>query len=591
MRLFYHKPLWGLVPLLISSVLSTPTPQQTTETNGTLFLPSLFPSNPSGIPTSESFSTDGTLQGSLILHNGRIHTLSPSNPVISVLAIKSGRVVYTGTSLPAATSLFSTPPKTIDLHQRTAIPGLIDSHNHVVLLGNRPGYHTPLEYASSIPDVQRIVRERIRNDGVPEGKWVTTIGGFSPNQLAPGLRLPTLEELDDAAPDHPVFISTSFSGPATANTRGKEILTSLDWEYGPVNVAENGSISSGLENGKALLWLRRQLTLEDRKRSVRDAMAYAASVGVTTHLDQGAFTATNTPADLAASEDLFTFHKPWLSVYTEHKGIIRLRLNFLHEDNSTSNPTLAQRLLNTFPFFGNDMVRTGAVGEFHVSTADYAGGPSFDAGALKIAQAGWRLEVHSLTDTDYKSQIQSFEKINAQVPITNLRWVVAHVPRITDEYLARLKALGGGVNLSGWQYLAGTGNASNPAGPPWKLIVESGIPAGFGADGANIAPLSPWPHIYYAVTGKNAKGELINPGQTLSRQKALELYTRDNTWFLGGPDETSLGILEKGRLGDLVVLSEDYFTVPEERLKKLTSVLTVVGGVVVHESGRLKSLG
>ncbi|KAK4224696.1 amidohydrolase family-domain-containing protein [Podospora fimiseda] len=578
--------IWNLVPLLlISSVLGTPTPQTTETTNATVFLPSLFNSNP--IPT-DAFQSDGALSGSLILHNGRIHTLSTSGPAtVSVLAIKSGQIIYTGNSLPSATGLFDSPPKTINLGQKTAVPGLIDSHNHFVLFGNRPGYHTPLEYALSIPDVQQIYRQRIQK-GVPEGKWITTIGGFSSNQFAPELRLPTLEELDAVAPNHPVFISTSFAGPATTNSRGKAIVTNLSWQYGPVNVSENGGITSGLENGKALLYLRQQSTFEDRKRSVRDAMAYAASVGVTTHLDQGGFTATNTPSDVAASENLYTFHQPFLSVYASNQALVRLRLNFLHEDTDTNSTTLTQRLLNTFPFFGNSMIRTGAIGEFLVSQQFYAGNNTiFDSGALKIAEAKWRLEVHSLTSTDFKTQIESFERIDAQVSIKDLRWVIAHVPRITEEYLKRLKALGGGVNLSGWQYLSGTGNETNPAGPPWKTIVESGIPAGFGADGVNIAPLSPWPHIYYAITGKNAKGEIINPGQGLTRQKVLEFYTRDNTWFLGGPDEKSLGILEVGRLGDVVVLNEDYFTVPEESLKRLRSVLTVVGGVVVHDSGEL----
>ena len=179
--------------------------------------------------------------------------------------------------------------------------------------------------------------------------------------------------------------------------------------------------------------------------------------------------------------------------------------------------------------------------------------------------------------------ITLWESINARFPITKLRWVLAHVPQITAEYLLRLKKLGGGVNLTSWLYLAGTGNSTHPAGSPFRTIVDSGIPAGFGGDGPQIAPLSPWPHIYYAVTGKNAKGEVINPGQTISRAEALRMYTRENNWFLGGPDEGRLGVLEEGRLGDVVVLSEDYFKVEVEGLKKLKSVLTVVGGVVVHK--------
>lgn len=284
MRLSYQTPTWGILAFLWSvHVLGNPGPQAP-DTNGTLLISSVFNSN--SIPDSQ-VESDGTLRGSLILHNGRIHTLSGSSPsLVSVLAIKSGRIVYVGNSLSSANRLFDSdpsPPKTVNLRQRTAVPGLIDSHNHIVLLGNRPGYHTPLEYALSISDVQNTIRQRIRN-GVPEGKWITTIGGFSPNQFSE-LRLPTLSELDVAAPNHPVFISTSFAGPATTNSKGRAILTALSWEYGPVNVSSaSGAISSGLENGKALLYLRNQLTFDDRTRSVRDAMAYAASVGVTTHV-------------------------------------------------------------------------------------------------------------------------------------------------------------------------------------------------------------------------------------------------------------------------------------------------------------------
>ncbi|KAK3326671.1 amidohydrolase family-domain-containing protein [Apodospora peruviana] len=554
------------------------------DTNGTVNTHDLL-ARDDGVPSSYS---EGTLRGSVVLYNGKIHTMDASDTVANVIGIKDGKIVYVGNSqteaLHRANSLSSSPqqqPRAINLRGRITIPGLIDCHNHIVLLGNRPGYHTPLESAASIADVQATYKARA--SAVPKGSFITTIGGFSPNQFAER-RLPTLAELDAAAPDHPVFISTSFAGPATTNTLGKNFFQSLPGDMS-VAVSANGSIAIGLENGKALLSLRQQLTFADRKRTVHDTMAYAASLGLTTHLDQGAFAATNTPADIAASEDLYTFHLPWLSVYDDLRGIIRLRINFLSQDTDLAVPAVTQRLLNTFKFFGNDMVRTGAIGEF--VTADYDGGPVFDQALRAVAKAGWRLEVHSLTDTDYQRQIRAFEAVNSAFNITSLRWVVAHVPQITQEYLARLKRLGGGVNLSGWQYLAGTGNTTNPAGPPWRRIIDSGIPAGFGADGANIAPLSPWPHIYYATTGKNSKGELINPGQTISRLEALKLYTTANNWFLGGPDEGTLGVLEEGRLGDVVVLSDDYFSVSEEKLKKMKSVLTVVGGVVVYDSGDL----
>ncbi|KAI1110485.1 amidohydrolase family-domain-containing protein [Nemania sp. NC0429] len=540
--------------------------------------PRVLAIGPNVIQASSSRWASGPLRGDLILSNGKIHTMDEGEHMASVIGIKNGVIVYVGENQTEALSKFDDIPTILDLQGHTAIPGLIDCHNHIVLLGNRPGFHTPLENAYSVADVQETYRSRA--GGVAQGSFITTIGGFHPNQFTEK-RLPTLEELDQAAPDHPVFVSYSFAGPASTNSLGKAFFESLPE---PPLIRDNGAISSGENNGKALLALRKQLTFEDRKRGVHDAMAYAVSLGVTTHIDQGGFPATGTPSDGAAHEDLYSMHLPWLSVYDEEASIIRLRINFLHMDDSLDVSTVKQRLLNTFKFFGNDMVRTGGIGEF--ATADYAGGPIFNEAARRIAEAGWRLEVHSLTNTDFQTQIQAFESINANASIVDLRWVVAHVPQITPEYLQRLKKIGGGVNLSGWQYLAGIGPQ---AGPPFKDILASGIPAGIGADGMQIAPLNPWIHAYYATTGKNALGQQINLGQHITRQELLHLYTRANQWFLGGVDEQLLGSLEVGRLGDIVVLNDDYFTVPDEGLKELRSILTVVGGSVVYNDGTLEA--
>jgi predicted amidohydrolase YtcJ len=520
---------------------------------------------------------EGSLRADLVLYNGRIHTMDSRDRMAGVVAVQDGKIVYVGNDDRAARRCFEGSPRMINLRGRVAVPGLIDCHNHIVLMGNRPGYHTPLENAYSVADVQDTYRRRAR--GVPRGAFITTIGGFHFNQFSE-VRLPTLAELDKALPDHPAYLTVGFSGPSVTNTLGRAFFEAAEL---PVTVGADGAIAAGTETGKATLALRRTLTFDDRKRGVVDAMAYAASMGVTTHLDQGAFQATGTPADGAAAEDNYRMHLPFLSVYDEGRGTVRLRINFLHQDTDTNVTTLQQRLLNTFKFFGNDMVRTGAIGEF--IAANYFGGPVFLEAARRTAAARWRVEVHSLSATDFQSQIQAFETVHAETSIADLRWVVAHVPQINQEYLNRLKALGGGVNLTGWQYLAGTGPQS---GPPFRLIVDNGIPAGMSSDGMQIAPMNPWIHAYYATTGRNARGQQINPGQQISRQELLTLYTRANQWFLGGEDEKLLGSLEVGRLGDVVVLNEDYFAVPAERLKKIRSVLTVVGGAVVHDTGDVR---
>ena len=139
------------------------------------------------------------------------------------------------------------------------------------------------------------------------------------------------------------------------------------------------------------------------------------------------------------------------------------------------------------------------------------------------------------------------------------------------------------MSLTSWRYLAGSPKQN---GPPFRMIVNNGIPAGMSSDGMQIAPMNPWLHMYYAVTGKNARGELINDGQQITRQQVMKLYTASNGWFLR--EENQLGSIEAGKLGDLVVLNQDYFTVPEEAIKKTSSVMSVVGGKIVHDAGAIK---
>jgi predicted amidohydrolase YtcJ len=341
-----------------------------------------------------------------------------------------------------------------------------------------------------------------------------------------------------------------------------------------VPVGDDGAIAMGEATQTALFHLRQGQTLDDQKRSTLDAMAYAVSLGVTTHFDQGGFPATNTPADGAAHFDQFRAYDAVQALYHEDRLSIRLRVHFLHLESDPNLPGLTARLRNTFPLFGDDMMKVVGIGEF---TAQGLGDVWLDANH-RVAQAGFINQVHSLTRDDFKTEIAGWETVNAKFPIKDLRWVIAHVPFITDEWLQRLNALGGGVNVTSWKYLSGTATDN---GPPFRTILDSGIHAGMSSDGMQIAPMNPWLHMYYATTGRNARGVLINDGQQITRTEVLRLYTRDNGWFLR--EEDRLGSIEVGRLADLVVLDRDYFRVPDEELKRIRSALTVVGGQIVHD--------
>jgi predicted amidohydrolase YtcJ len=526
----------------------------------------------------------------LLLTNGRIHTMAAqpgTDPVVfESVRILDDRILELGA--PDVDDLGQTEcTEVIDLNGRTAIPGIIDNHNHIVLLGLRPGHDARLESAHSIDEVLATLAARA--EGIPAGEWITSIGGYDLPQFepAPGQpRFPTLAELDGAVPDHPVYLQISFGGPSATNSPGKAFFESRGIEVGDDGAIAAGGFGAASPATQALFELRQLQTLEDQKRGTIDAMRYAAHVGVTTHLDQGGFPATHTATDGAAHFDRYRAYDALRELHAEGALINRIRLNYLHMEADPETPELAARLDNVIPGLGDDLLKVVGIGEFTAGTAAMimAPTPEWLAGTRRVAEAGWRNENHSLAGNDYAVIIDGWEQVHNELPqpgISNLRWVLAHVPFINREYADKLSALGGGVSvLGGWRYISGTAQQN---GPPFRMLAESGIRMGMSSDGMQIAPMNPWLGLYYIVTGRNARGELINEGQTLPRYDALALYTEANGWFLG--EEDILGTLEPGKYADLIVLSDDYFdadAVSDEEIREIVSVLTIVGGDIVH---------
>jgi len=519
--------------------------------------------------------------GSRDLHltNGRIVTLDRQNTIVSEVIIQEGRITAVGRNGDTRTSPCT---RTINLRGRTVTPGLIDNHNHIVLLGIRPGHDTRLETAASIKDVQTMITARAKS--VPAGEFITAMGGWNIVQFAEK-RLPTSAELDAAAPNHPVIVYQAFTGPAAVNTRAKTFLTSKG-----VAVSDTGTIAANAPSVAALNALRAVQTFEDKKRGTVDAMAYAASVGLTTNVDMGAFI----PPGLADIQDSFTFdglatadpfrmYDAFQALHQQNKMTTRLRIFFLSMDTRPDVPMLKQRMDNVFPGLGDDMMRVSGIGEFATQWPLFGQvtAPANYETALKlVAKQGWAFQQHSLSLAEDQLTAATFEKVNAVTPIKDLRWSVAHVPRIDQATVNRFKAVGAAIAIHPFEYLAGAAGA----GPPIRMILDSGIHAGAGSDAAQISTLNPWLMIYYMVTGKNSSGVLINDKQQITRAEALRLYTVENGWFLS--EEDKLGSIEVGKLGDLVALSADYFDpakVPDEAIKKLKSVLTIVDGKVVYD--------
>jgi predicted amidohydrolase YtcJ len=492
-------------------------------------------------------------------------------------------------------------------------------------LANRPGYHVAQwELASNIAEVLALLAAR--RPGVPEGQFITAMGAGTPRMFAE-LRLPTLAELDAAVPDRPVFLYQGGGGPARTNSLGKAFFESATGPLaGPCVVGADGSIVTveGVNHAnRALYHLRIRQTFEDKKRSALDAMAFSASVGVTANLDQTLVAvATGTldpdsldpqPTHALFNLNHFRMYDAWLALHREGKAFVRLQINFLHNQSFIAElgsaigdqlPELRERLKNQFPFFGDDMVRTGAIGEWAApfvlptSTTNPRGYEVWLEAQRLCAKARWRNENSQAgvanpagpSDSDQvniEQVVSTYEAMDAEFGIKDLRWGLQHADHATSNQLARLKALNCGVSTSGFRWLNGTPRADGlPVGPLFPRLLASGIPLGLHEDGVHIAPHNPWFALHYATTGLNVLGEQINPGQQISRLDALRGYTRGAAWYLNR--EHDLGSIEPGKFADLVVLDKDYFSVSAAEMRRIRPILTVIAGKVVHDTGALR---
>jgi len=533
----------------------------------------------------------------LVLVNGRIHTMDDRGSVVSAVAIEDGRFVEVGRG-----ARDSHGARTIDLRGRTVVPGLIESHTHFVSLANRPGYHVAdLELATSIAQVQDMLEARRRD--VPAGQFITAMGGWHPRQWTEQ-RLPTLTELDAAVPDRPVFLFQNFNGPCAVNSLAKAFFeTVISPLAGPVTVSPTGAIAAGTQSTTALYHLRVRQSFEDKKRSALDAMAFTARVGCTTLLDQTLVAVATGPRDPQpghplATLDHYRMYDAWLALHAEGKTFVRMQMNFLHNQGNIAAlgplenqlPELKERLKNQFQFFGDEMLRTGAIGEW---AAPIGAGEVWMEAQRLVARARWRNENAASSLAQLQQVVQAYETVHAEAiaagfpdGIRSLRWGVQHVNFATPDLLARLKALNCSVSMSGFRWQNNLPASMEPVGPPFRTILASGLPAGLHEDGVHIAPHNPWYALHYAVTGLNVFGVQVNPvSECLTREEALRCYTRANAWYLNREDD--LGSIEEGKLADLVVLDRDYFRVSPADLRSIRPILTVVDGEVVHDTGAL----
>ncbi|MEW6759868.1 MAG: amidohydrolase [Pseudomonadota bacterium] len=539
-------------------------------------------------------------QADLILTNGKIATMAREGEFVQAVAVKDGKVLATGSN--AAMLKLKTPrTRLIDAGGRTVIPGLNDSHVHVIRQGLNYNMELRWDGVTSLKRALAMLKEQAAR--TPEGEWVKVVGGWNEYQFEEK-RLPTLAEINAAVPDRPVFILYLYGlgflnqkGIATLgydkNTRFKDGEVELDAAGKPTGklVAKPNALILYSTLAKT-----NKLGRDDQLNSTLHFYRELNRLGVTSAIDAGGGF-QNYPDDYGVTLELARAGK--LTVRTSYYLFAQRAGKELEDFQRWTAMTHPDK--NDHMFYPNGFSAEGGGENLVASAADFENFleprpelPEHMEGELEgvvshLVQKRWPFRLHATYGESIDRDLAVIEKVNAKTPLNGLRFIVDHAETISDAQIARIKRLGGGIavqdrmHFQGEAYWKRYGEQTRQM-PPIRRMLELGVPVGLGTDGTRVSSYNPWPSLYWAVTGKTAGGmQTWRKEDVLGRHAALKLMTTGSAWMSG--EEEVKGTIKRGQYADFVVLPQDYFTMDVEGIKRLESVLTVVNGKVVYGAG------
>lgn len=542
------------------------------------------------------------MNADVILINGRFSTLDRSNPNPEAVAISDGKFVGAGTEQDMR-SLAGPVTQVIDLGGRRAIPGLIDSHMHIIRGGLNYNMELRWDGVRSLSQAMEMLKRQVAV--TPPPQWVRVVGGFTEHQFAEK-RLPTLDEINAVAPDTPVFILHLYDR-ALLNSAA---LRAVGYTKETPNPPGGEIQRDGAGNPTGLLLARPNANIlystlakgpklppEYQLNSTRHFMREMNRLGVTSIIDAGGGF-QNYPDDYAVIEKL----------HEDGEMTLRLAYNLFTQKPKQELADFAGWAKQVSPGQGDDLYRHNGAGEMLVySAADFEDfrferpdmPPSMEQDLEPVvrllAENRWPWRLHATYDETITRALDVFEKVNKDVPLQGLNWFFDHAETISDKNIDRIAALGGGIAVQhrmmfqGEDFVERYGAKAAERTPPVARMLEAGVPVGAGTDATRVASYNPWVSLAWLVTGRTLGGLKLYPQRgLLDRETALRLWTDANTWF--STEQGKKGQIAAGQLADLVVLDRDYFSVPEEEIQDIESVLTLLGGKVVHGSGDFADL-
>ena len=541
----------------------------------------------------------------LIIYNGKVATMSEPDEFVQAIATKDGIILATGTSSKIIADYKNNSTLLIDAHGKTIIPGLNDSHIHIIREGLNYNSELRWDGVKTLKRAMEMLKEQAAR--TPDGVWVKVVGGWNEFQFKEK-RQPTIDEINDAVPDKPVFISYLY-GKAFVNKKGIEVLKyDKDTRYEGILIElDKDSIPTGMlyakETPKAIyttLGLTTKLSPEERLNSTLQFYNELNSFGITSAVD-AAGGGQNYPDDYEVALELARADK--LSIRTSYYLFAQQKGKELLDYEKwlkLTHPNKNDEMLIANGFSmegaGENIVATAADFENFLEPRTILSNQmetDLEPVIKLLVKNRWPFRLHATYGESIDRMLNVFEKVNTEVPFNGLRWFFDHAETITDAELTRVKNLGGGIAVQFRMYFQGElfekmyGKPTTQI-PPIKKMIAMGIPVGMGTDATRISTYNPWMALHWLLTGKTIGGMQFWPeDEVLDKFTALQLYTSGSAWCSG--EENEKGKLVKGMYADMAILSDDYFSIPPDKVRNIKSLMTIVNGKIVYASGQYSS--
>lgn len=543
----------------------------------------------------------------IIILNGKITTLDGNNPEVQAVAITGNKVLQTGSNVQIL-KLKGRNSKVIDAKGSRVIPGLFDSHLHVIRGGRF--YNTELRWdgVSSVKKALQMLKEQAAR--TPPGQWIRVVGGWNEYQFEEK-RLPTISEINEATGDVPTFILYLYAK-AWLNKAGIKELKITGNTPNPLQgliEKDNNGDPTGLlvaEPNAFILYstlsLLPELTYDEKINSTLQYMTELNRLGVTAVMDAGGGF-QNFPDDYAITDELnrqgkITVRLPYylfaqkkgteLADYTKWTGMVEIDHHTHNEHNEVDYHVNGG---------GENLVADAADFEnFQFPRPELP--PSMEKNMKEVVsllvKKRWPFRIHATYDESISRDLDVIEAVNKETPLNGLPWFFDHAETISEGNMQRIKALGGGIAVQhrmayqGESFIHRYGKKQALAAPPVKRMLELGLPVGLGTDGTRVASYNPWIALYWITTGKTIGGtQVMAKENIIDRKTALQLFTYGGFGLIKHTDK---GRIQKGYFADLVILDSDYFHVDDEEIKNITSRLTMVDGKIVYGADEYKTL-